>query len=303
MTKTKAVFIVGGSGFVGTHLALRLRDRYKVFGTYCNHPVRIPGVTLLPMNLGNRNLIKRMVYTIRPEAVIYAAGSNDVDWVEANARESELAHTSGAASISNVAEIFQPKFVYLSNCYTFDGNRGNYHEGDTVLPATALGKAKVGGENFIRGKSLNYVIIRSSPIFGRGNGISRTFLDRLRMKLARGERIEASDSELHSFAPIEGLAEVIDRVLDSGIRNKTLHYGGLTKVTLYEWARLFARRFGYPAELITAKRLTSGTASNYELPQLDYSLNSTQSYGMLKIKPLLLEESFDLIEKNLVPRL
>ncbi|MCM2276893.1 MAG: sugar nucleotide-binding protein [Oligoflexia bacterium] len=302
MAITKAVLIVGGSGFVGTHLAIHLRERYKVFATYNENPVRIPGVTLLPVNLGNRNHLKRVVYTIRPEAVIYAAGSNDVDWAEANPREAESLHTSGAASVSNVAEIFQPKFIYLSNCYPFDGTRGNYHEGDTVLPVTALGKAKVGGENYIRGKALSYVIIRSSPLLARGNGIHLSFLDRLRMKLAARERIEVAESELHSFAAIDGLLEMIDRVLDSGLRNKTLHYGGRTKLSLYELSRLFAGRFGYDPELILAKKHTSGTTSNYELPRLDYSLNSTQTYEMLKIEPLLLEQSFDLIEKKLVAR-
>ena len=34
--------------------------------------------------------------------------------------------------------------------------------------------------------------------------------------------------------------------------------------------------------------------------KLDYSLNSTLAVEQLKIKPFLLEESFDLIEKKLV---
>lgn len=300
---TKAVFLIGGSGFVGTHLALRLREQYKVFATYHAHPVRIPGVTFFPVDVTNRNWVKRVVYTVRPDVVIYAAGRNDALWSENNARETENLHTGGAGSVCNVAEIFQPKFIFLSNCYTFDGTRGNYHETDTVLPTTALGKAKVGGENFIRGKALNYVIIRSSPVFGRGNGSNLSVLDRLRMRLDRGERIEVLDDEVHSYAPVDGLADLVAQVAESGLRNKVLHYGGLTKVSQARFALEFAHRFKYDPGLIVVKKRYSKSASAYELPQSDYSMNSTQAVESLKIKPLLLEEGFDLIEKKLITRL
>lgn len=299
MGSTKAALIVGGSGFVGTHLALRLRDRYKVFATFNSQRIRIPGVTFIPVNVANRNWIKRVIYTVRPEVVIYAAGSNQIPGGEAAQREAELVHTGGAGTVCNFSEIFQPKFVYISNSYTFDGNRGNYHETDTVLPGAPLGKAKVGGENFIRGKALNYVIVRSSPLIGRGNGSNLSFLDRLRIQLERGERIEIPDREIHSFGTVDGLVETVERVLESGLRNRTLHYGGLTKVTHLEFARRFAERFGYDPGLIAPKREASHRSSS-DSAQLDFSLNSTLATQTLKIKPLLLEQCFDLIEEKLV---
>ena len=45
MAGTKAILIIGGSGFVGTHLALKLREGYKVFATYHTKRFAIPGVT------------------------------------------------------------------------------------------------------------------------------------------------------------------------------------------------------------------------------------------------------------------
>ena len=295
------MLIIGGSGFIGTHLALKLRDSYKVYATYRKHRIAIPGATLLPFNVDNRNWVKHVVYAARPDVIIFAAGSNDAEWAEANARFAEHIHTGGAAMVSNVADILQPKFIYLSNCYTFDGMRGNYHETDTVLPFTALGKAKLGGENFIRGKSLNYVILRSSPVFGRGNGLSLSFIDSLRMKLDRHERIEISDRELHSFTPVDGLIDLITRVMESGIKNKILHYGGLTKVTHLEFARQFAKKFGYDPSLIVPRQeqQKKGRKSNID-QTYDFSLNSTQVTEILKVKPLLLEEGLDLVEKKLV---
>ena len=297
MVTTKSVLIIGGSGFIGTHLALKLRENYKVFTTYNTQYLPIAGVTAIPMSLQSRNWIKRVVYTAHPEVIIYVAGKNDVEWAENNSRMAENVHTAGPATVSNVAEILQPKFIFLSNCYAFDGQHGNYHEADITLPQTNLGRAKVGGENFIRGKSLNYTIVRASHVFGRGNIRNRSFLDRLRMSLDRGEKVELPTTELHSWVPIGGLTDLIARLVDSGPRNKVFHYGGLTKVTEFEFGKLFAKRFGYDPNLILPKRYGNLMTDK---PIYDYSLNCSQVVETLKVKPLLLEEGFDLFENELI---
>ncbi len=304
MAGIKSILIIGGSGFIGTHLALKLRQGYsKVFATYYSHPIRIPGVTFLPCNLENRNWVKRIVYTTQPDVVIYLAGNNDIQWSEKNVRTTELLHSAGPATLSNFTEILQPRFIFLSNSYVFDGSRGNYHVNDTVLPGSILGRMKLGGENIIRNKSLNYIILRSSPLFGRGNGKNLNFLDHLRIRLEKNQRIEVASDELHSYTPVDGFCDVIQLLIDSGIRNRTLHYGGLTKVFYFEFARKFAQRFSYSPHLILKKSRISEKGLSEEESFKDFSLNSTQTAELLKIKPLLLEESFDLIEKNLIPRL
>ncbi len=299
---TKSVLIVGGSGFIGTHLALKLRETFKVFATYNTRPIGIPGVSYFPMNISNQNWVKRIVYTAQPDVIIYAAGSNNFEVAEAEPRQAERIHTGGPASISNASELFQSKFIYLSNCYLFDGHKGNYKETDTVLPFTAIGKAKLGGENYIRGRSLNYIIVRSSPVFGRGNGKKLSFLDHLRMKLDRRERIEFSGHQIHSYTDIYSLVDLLAKLVDSGPKNKTFHFGGLTKLTDFEFAQTFAKRFNYPLELILKSQARDGKKST-EMTSHDFSLNSTSVAEALRIKPLVLEESFNLFEKHLMAKL
>lgn len=298
MRRTKCVLIIGGSGFIGSQLALKLRDTYKVFATYKNHALHLPGISYLPFDVYDRNWIKRIVYNTEPDVIVYIAGNNGLEWCEKNARDADRIHTGGAASVSTVASILQPKFIYLSNAYVFDGKKGNYREDDTVLPWSALGKAKLGGENYIKGRSLNYLILRSSPVFGRSNGVNLSTLDHLRMKLSIGQKVEFSNTELHSYAPAHGLVDLLERLVDSGPRNKILHYGGLTKVTPYEFAVEFAKRFKFDPNLVQPIRLNQ--PEHLSGPTEDYSLNSTEVSRTLKIKPLLLEEGFDLLEKKVV---
>ncbi|MEK6706155.1 MAG: sugar nucleotide-binding protein [Bdellovibrionota bacterium] len=302
MKTPKSILIIGGSGFVGTHLALKLRENYRVFATFHHHKMEIRGVSMLPLSVQNRDLVKKTVYFVKPDIIIFAAGTNDIEAAQKKPALANAIHTWGAATLSDVCEILQPRFIYLSNSYVFDGFRGNYHEHDTPVPSTDLGKVKLAGENFVRSKSLNHVIIRSTPLIGRGNGINISFTDLLRMKLMRGERIELSDKELHNFAEIDGFVNFVVKIIETGARKKIFHYGGLTKMSPFEFGKIFAQRFGFNGDLIfqiTPKK----TKKTVETAVADFSLNVTQGVESLKIKPLLLEESLDLIQQKLVPAL
>jgi dTDP-4-dehydrorhamnose reductase len=297
MSQIKTVLVVGGSGFVGTHVAKRLREQFKVFATYRSHPTTISGVTFVPLAVENRAHAKKLLRQIEPHVIVYCAGTNDVAWAESHPEEADNVHSSGASVLAETSSILQSKFIYLSNCYTFDGKRGNYHETDVALPHHSFGKLKLAGENYVRTKTLNWISIRSSPLIGRGVPLHPSFIDQIRMKLDRGVGLELSDQETHSFASIDGLTEMIAILADSTQKNKIFHYGGLTKLSHYEFAKLFARTFGFPENLVTRPQSSESKRDSFS----DYSLNCSAAVEALKINPFLLEQSFDLLKKQMIP--
>ncbi len=275
-----------------------MRDAFKVFATYYFNPIQIPGVTFVPFDALKKDWVKRVAYTTEPDVIIYAAGRHDLAWAEDRPKEADRIHTSGAVSVLTNSDIFQPKFIYLSSSYVFDGAKGNYREKDVVLPSTELGKTKLSAENFVKGRSLNHIIIRPSPILGVGTGKNYSFIDKLRMSLSRNQTVSLPRNEIQSFAPVHGLVELIFQIANSGMKNKVIHYGGLTKLSQFDLAKQFARRFGFDPKLVIAK--PSHTREIADRPEFDYSLNSTQAVEALKVKPFLLEETFDLLDEKLI---
>lgn len=300
---SRCVLIVGGSGFIGTHLALKLRESFKVFATYYTHPIHVPGVTYIPFDVRKKDWVKRVIFTTQPEIVIYAVGNSSLEWCAEHPDRAERVHMDGPSTLAIMTGMVQPRFIFLSSPYVFDGYVGNYHENDMVLPGSVLGRMKSGAENVIKSKCSNFVILRTSPVIGRGNGKNNSYLDKLRTALDKNQRFEASNQELHSFVVAEAFTEVVQRLVDSGLKNKIVHCGGITKITYYEFARLFAKRFGYDETLIIPKARIKTSSALDENFVFDFSLNSTQTVEALKVKPLLLEQSFDLIEKQLIPGL
>ena len=123
----------------------------------------------------------------------------------------------------------------------------------------------------------------------------------------------AGIGNLYRAIPDSRATATVEAAWDAGIRyfDTAPHYGlGLSE------RRLGSVLMGKPRQEFVlstkvGRLLTPGSpdpASMFrdvpnEVPHFDFSLNSTQLTESLKIKPLLLEQGFDLIDQELVPQL
>ncbi len=295
---SKNILIVGGSGYLGMGLCRQLRSRFRVYATYRSHPFRMDRVLTLKMNLGDSDQARKVVSLAKPDIIICAAGKGDLpDQLSTDdMRTLEAMETGGTATLLNVSQIYQPRFIYLSTSRVFDGGRGNYRETDTIIAHDDVGRAKAAAENIVRGKSVTWNIVRTSELIGRGNGHRQSMLDAIRWHLPAGRRVELDNSVLHGFSTTISFGAFMERLIEAGPRNRIIHFGGGTKVTAFELGQALAARFGLDPGKISPK----GMAGQSKNEMQDLSLNCSAMNDLLKIKPLLLKESLDLIEKHLI---
>jgi dTDP-4-dehydrorhamnose reductase len=202
-------------------------------------------------------------------------------------------------------DVIQPKLIYLSNCYVFDGFRGNYKENDTLLPGSALGRIKASAESSIRNRCLNYVIVRSPPLLGRGLIFHTSLFDQWRDRLSREVTVDASVQEIHSFSLVDAFCDFMQTLINANVKNRVLHFSGHTKLSTFDLAVRFARTFNLPETLIIPKKLSLSQANSSSSTKseitftFDFSLNCSQSIELLNLKPLLIEEALKQLKEKL----
>lgn len=286
----KRILICGASGFVGTAIARSLSKDHQVFGTYRNELTRIPGVTYFCFSeLADKDRVKDVAARCEPEVVIYCAGKNDLDYYEKDQTAAQVVFSGGPGGALSGTELYKPKFILISSEHVFSGIEGNFGENDSTLAYSNMGKAKVGGENYVRSRSLNHVIIRAAPLLGRGTLDHPSWIDQYREALFLGKELKVQSKAYYNPVHISSLIEAIDRVISYDLKNITLHVGGLTKVTPLEVANILAGLLEYNPSHI--KPSDEGAKST-----IDFSLNFSQSLDLLKTEPLLLEQSLDLLK-------
>jgi len=286
----KRILIVGGNGYVGSSLAKALAPLHEVHCTYRKALTPIDGVTYHCFDqIADKDYCRALADKMNPQVIIYCAGKNDPDLYEEDQNLAQLIFSGGPGAMLSATEIMKPKFILISSDYVFAGNDGNYGESDNPLSFTQFGKAKIGGENATKTRSMNYTILRAAPLMGRGTMDHPSWLDAMRTKLILGKPISVPAKVFHNPVSISLLIQAAQKVIELDIRNKIIHVGGLSKVSPYEFAILFAQKFGFNEAQITASDIE--THSIY-----DYSLNFSDTIKLFEAESLLLEQSFDLLE-------
>ena len=85
----KTVLIVGASSFVGSNLALYLKDHFRVIGTYHKTPMEIPGVTCYPCDVFKKDYVSSLIGVLKPDYTIYAVGMSSLTECKLNPKQAD----------------------------------------------------------------------------------------------------------------------------------------------------------------------------------------------------------------------
>ncbi len=289
----KTVLIIGASGYLGSNLVRTLSKKHKVIAAFNQHIVHYAGKSSVVYTLSDREFMKRLFTLMNPDVMVYCAGINDFMECAKKIQLADAVNALGAISLSSAGDTVPHRLIYISSAYVYEGTRGNYDESDPVFPGTQFGKSKLAGENVIKGKATTYTIFRFSPLIGVGSIYYPSIFDKIRMKLQVGERVELPQDEFHNYLSIEKACEAIDWAIVNESKNEIYNLGGLTKLSWYDMGMRFANVLGFDENLIVPGKGQIDLAG-------DYSLNGSELIRQSNINPLLLEEAFDLFQKNLV---
>lgn len=252
----KTVLIFGISSFVGSNLALLLKDEFRVVGTYFKSPVEIPGITSFPCDVLKKEYVASLIGLIKPDFTIYAIGLSSLTECKLNPQLSDALNSAGAVNVCTASERNNSRFIYFSSAYVLGGEDQFYKEGDIPFPNNVYGNSLSTTEFFIQRSCLNYLILRCSPLYGRGYSPKHpNWFEVVQNSLAKGQPLMADDNVVTGFLDIAILGQILKSLLHANASNRLFQVSSKDYLTRYEFARLLARTFKKDENLI--QRITS----------------------------------------------
>ncbi|BBE10262.1 dTDP-4-dehydrorhamnose reductase [Mycoavidus cysteinexigens] len=120
------------------------------------------------LDLSNLEQIRSVVREVRPTLIVNPAAYTSVDKAES---EPDLAMTiNGQAPgvLADEAKRLNIPLIHYSTDYVFNGEKdGEYVESDPTDPQNVYGRTKLFGEQAIAASGANYLIFRTSWVYGR----------------------------------------------------------------------------------------------------------------------------------------
>ena len=249
------MLVVGASGLLGHDVCLLLRDRYKMTGTYLDHPLDIEGVESKRLDISSEEGVKGCLEDVRPDVLLLCAAMTGVDACE---DEPDLADELNNLAVERFVGHLDgtpTKLVCVSTDYVFDGGKGSpYVETDSTAPSSVYGRSKLLGERAALARE-GALVVRVSSIWGPDPRAGRrSFASWVLQSLEEGKSIElftdqrVTPTYTGSFA--RALPEMLERDLE-GI----YHLACADCMTRYESGQVLARVFDLDAGLISKTTL------------------------------------------------
>ena len=167
------ILLLGHKGMLGSDLLSRLYAEHEVIG-----------MDKEEIDIVSANECNHAIKETAPDIVINAAAYTDVDGCE-TAKEECFA--VNAEAVKNIAEACRMKkilIIHFSTDYVFDGTaKQPYKEDDQVNPINVYGESKLAGERYLQSLSDNYLLIRTSWLYGlKGKNFVHAILAKAKAK-------------------------------------------------------------------------------------------------------------------------
>ena len=299
----KTILIFGVSSFVGSNLAEFLKHDYKVIGTYNKTPVFIPGVLTIPCDVLNKDEIQLVVFAFKPDITIYSVGLSSVEDCSQRETIAEALNTNGLFNVTESCERNKSQVCYISSSHVFDGLKKKYSEVDIPNALTDYGRTQASSEFYIQKNSLNYIVFRTCPLYGRSfNHNKNTWFEKLEYKIAQGKKLVADNIVYTGFLDIYYLAMVMRLCFNEGYNNRLFQVSTTDIMTNFEFAKAYCETFNQTDLNIVKGRWPYPISKFAHVDEvgekLYFEMDNSNIESFLKIKMPTIRDSLELTFKR-----
>jgi dTDP-4-dehydrorhamnose reductase len=232
----RRTLVFGRSGQLGWELRHRLS---------CLGEVKTVGSS--EVNFSSPDAIRRAIRDFAPSIIVNAAAYTAVDKAESEPEAAWAINATAPGVLAEEAKGLNALLVHYSTDYVFDGSKdGLYVESDPTSPLNEYGKSKLGGEEAITAVGGDYLILRTSWVYGaRGTNILLTMMrlamEHPELRIVNDQTGAPTSSECIAQATAHILAQVVSKQGLQG-RSGLYHLTCAGATTWFGFAEEFLRR-------------------------------------------------------------
>jgi dTDP-4-dehydrorhamnose reductase len=226
---------------------------FELYPTYLRNRIAHPRASQL--DISDRDSVLKRVEAIQPEVIVHAGGMTKPTPCE---KEPALAHrvnVKGTAHLVEAARGVGARFIFLSSDLVFDGSAERYDEDSPTSPLSVYGHNKVEGEERVRTRSDDFVIVRTTVMYGWSSRYTESMAEWVLCGLQESrerrpepvERPSMYHDQYRQFIFINDLVAALFELIEmEDPFNETIHVAGPELISRYEFAQKLAHTFRLP---------------------------------------------------------
>jgi len=284
----KKLLITGASGFLGWHLCQLAKQEWEVYGTYLSHPLEIPGIKMLKVNLTNFQELQRIFSDIKPAAVIHTAAHSQPNFCQTHPEESHAINVTASCNIAGLCADNSISCAFTSTDLVFDGLNAPYRDTDSVCPVNLYGEQKAIAEADMLERYPMTAVCRMPLMFGAATPTAKSFIQPFIQTLKAEQELSLFIDEFRT--PVSGTTAAKGLLLALEKVNGIIHLGGKERISRYDFGQLLVEVFQLP---VTGLKACRQQDVKMAAPRpVDVSLDSSKAFA-LGYQPLSLRKELE----------
>ncbi len=198
----KRILLTGANGQIGWEL----RNALGLIG-------QVIPLGQQELDITKPDAIRRVMRTFTPEIIVNAAAYTKVDDAEQNPEMAMTINGFAPGVIAEEAKRMRVFLVHYSTDYVFDGKKPlPYIEADPPNPINEYGRSKLAGEKAIVASGCDFLILRTSWIYGTRR---ENFLKIVMRAIEKTHQMEVVDDQIGVPNWSRFVAEITSKLVDS----------------------------------------------------------------------------------------
>jgi len=242
--------ILGANGLIGRSFREQIEGKYSWFGT-CHKRCDI-NLTQIDITLDDD--IKRIVglsELSNPSHIINCTNlDGGVNFCEKNPVDAKNFHLDAVSWMCKLANKQSSKLIMISTDYVFDGENPPYKEDDQTNPLNLYGSLKLKAEKCITENVNDYLIIRTTNVFGWDpQTVTPNYMMQLYKSLNIKKEINVPSFLWGNPTYVDDLTSAIVELCEKDMKG-IFHVVGSSFINRYDWALKFCEKGDFDKSLI-----------------------------------------------------
>jgi len=277
----KKILITGISGYIAPYLskALLLTGGAIIAGVYNSNKPNISGIDLIKCDLANNDELEKIFDEVKPDIVYHLAS---VTPTRITTQKEDYINYFNAEVTGNIAKLcrnINALMIYTSTDLVYKTGNDLREDTSPLVPLTIYAQTKLAGEEKVKEFAMEYLILRTSLVYGFTLSSYTSFFDVAYKSLSEGKELHAFTDQFRNALYIEDAADILVKLPALYKQNDVMNFCGNEYLSRYEMCIGMCEAFGLDKGLVIPASCDEFTAY-LTVKELGLSTNKLHSYGL-----------------------
>ncbi|NOS84397.1 MAG: sugar nucleotide-binding protein [Ignavibacteria bacterium] len=277
----KKILITGISGYIAPYLskALLLTGEASIMGVYNSNKPNITGIDLIKCDLANNDELKQIFNEVKPDIVYHLAS---VTPTRITTQKEDYINYFNAEVTGNIAKLcsnINALMIYTSTDLVYKAGSDLREDTSPLDPLTIYAQTKLEGEKKVKEFAREYLILRTSLVYGFTLSSYTSFFDVAYKSLSEGKELRAFTDQFRNALYAEDAADILVKLPALYKQNDVINFCGKEYLSRYEMCIGMCETFGQDKKLVNPASCDEFTAYP-TIKEIGLSSKKLHEYGL-----------------------